>query len=80
MYAIDEITRKLKNLVLKDGSDALMVQVEGVTLTSGDVSVSLVDTNAKLDDLIALAISAEADRATIIDLLTTIADNTTPAP
>jgi hypothetical protein len=78
MYAIDEISRKLKNLVLKGDTDALMVQVEGVTLTAGDVSVSLTDTNTKLDTLITKATSTNTKLDSIIALLTTIAANTTP--
>jgi hypothetical protein len=51
MYAIDQITRKLKNLVLKDGTDRLLVDVAGATLTTGNITLDMSSTNAKLDDI-----------------------------
>lgn len=68
-YSIDEVTRKPVNLVNKDGTDRLLVDVSGVTLETGDITLDMTDTNTKLDQL-------HTDNVAIIALLTTIAANT----
>jgi hypothetical protein len=72
MSVIDQATRKPKNLVIKTGTDHLMVDVSGATLTAGDITLDMTSTNAKLDTLISKFTTALDKQGQIIELLTSI--------
>jgi phage baseplate assembly protein gpV len=52
MIAIDETTRTPKNVVIKAGTDRLLVDVGSVTLESGDITLDMSETNAILTDIL----------------------------
>ena len=82
MYGIDETTRTPKNLVLKAGTDRLMVEATGVTLTAEDITLDMTDTITAIEAVESAVNDAQTSNDTkldeIIALLTTIAANTAP--